>query len=90
MNPAIEMTACHCGQPAAYQSVRGNFCAKHWSTDAPIERFPRELEMLRDFYETWVSYHTIPKDRQDSQETVGEYLLHVAQCIAARGEVVEH
>lgn len=50
------------------------------------ESFPRELEMLRDFYDTWVSYHTIPKDRADSQEQVADYLLHVAQCIAEERE----
>lgn len=55
------------------------------------EAFECELEMLRDFYDTWVSYHTIPQGRADSQEQVAEYLLHVATCIAqARGEVVEH
>lgn len=36
-----------------------------------------ELEMLRLFYDSWVAYHTIPKDRKDSQREMGEYLISI-------------
>lgn len=50
------------------------------------EAFPRELEMLRDFYDTWVSYHTIPKGRTESQRQVADYLIHVHECIQQERE----
>jgi len=54
--------------------------------EPPQEFFPRELEMLRDFYESWVAYHTIPKVRKDSQMTMADYLIHVHTCIQQERE----
>lgn len=41
------------------------------------ERFEGELAMLQEFYDSWVAYHTIPKERKDSQKVMGEQLLQL-------------
>jgi hypothetical protein len=72
-----------CGSVACYSDSRGHFCGSHWGSlpEQTQESFPQELIMLRDFYDTWVSYHTIPKDRKDSQKTVADYMIYVHTCI---------
>ena len=45
------------------------------------EAFENELVMLRDFYESWVAYHTIRPDNKEGQKQMADYMIHVHTCI---------
>jgi hypothetical protein len=36
-----------------------------------------ELKLLRQFYSTWLNYHTIPKHHKDLQQKAGAALIEI-------------